>query len=299
MDQPIQTTAAPTPTTHRVLPYLALLVGVLCLSLSALFGRWANAPGVVTSFFRMGLATIILLPFFLRRTRPASFSGRFWWFAVLGGFFAGLDHGTWGTAINFTRVANATLLNNTAPIWVALFAWLVLREKLSRPFWIGLALTMAGALVVLGNDLLHQPHLGWGDMIALLSGVFYAGYFLSGQRARQGMATITYVGVGNAVSALTLLAIALLFKMPLTGFDDRTIFAFLGAAIISQVCGHFSLNYALGHLPASVVSPTMIAQPVLTALLAIPLVGEPLSAGQYIGGVAVLAGITIVNRSKT
>jgi drug/metabolite transporter (DMT)-like permease len=62
--------------------------------------------------------------------------------------------------------------------------------------------------------------------------------------------------------------------------------------------GYLALGYALGHLPASVVSPTMLGQPVLTALLAIPILGESLHPVQWIGGLVVLGGIYLVNRSR-
>jgi drug/metabolite transporter (DMT)-like permease len=83
------------------------------------------------------------------------------------------------------------------------------------------------------------------------------------------------------------------------GYSLPTILAFFGVALISQIGGIYSLVYALGHLPASVVSPTMIAQPVLTALIAIPVAGEPLSLAQLAGGATVLLGIYLVNRNHS
>jgi drug/metabolite transporter (DMT)-like permease len=64
------------------------------------------------------------------------------------------------------------------------------------------------------------------------------------------------------------------------------------------VAGYLAINYALGHLPASIVSPTMLGQPVLTALLAGPLLGETLGLWQVVGGVAVLGGVYLVHRSQ-
>ena len=77
------------------------------------------------------------------------------------------------------------------------------------------------------------------------------------------------------------------------------ILAFIGAAVIPQLGGYLSVGYAQGHLPASVVSPTMIGQPVMTALLAIPLLGETLHGYQVLGGLVVLAGIYMVHRSRS
>lgn len=285
--------------TSRPLAYIALLVGIFALSLSSIFIRWANAPGPVTSFYRMALAAVILTPFALRKTSFRKMDWRMLIFPILGGLFTALDHAVWSTAIGSTRVANATLMNNTAPIWVALFAWLALREKLKPSFWVGLLLTMAGATIVLGNDLLQHPALSRGDGLALISGIFYAGYFLITQRGRQKFDTLTYVWMICVVSALVLLGICVGSGFALGGYNTNTYLVFALTALISQVVGYFSVGYALGHLPASLVAPTMIAQPVLTALLAIPLVGESLQPGQWMGGLIVLAGIYLVNHSRS
>lgn len=219
-------------------------------------------------------------------------------FPILGGLFTALDHSVWNTAVSYTTAANATLLGNTAPLWVALAAWLLFREKLVKLFWIGLALTLVGAAVVLGNDFLQHPTLGVGDALALLAGLFYAGYFLVTQRGRQSWDTISYVWFVNLISSLFLLVMCLSLRLPITGYSMQTYLAFIGAALVSQVGGYLSVGYALGHLPASVVSPTMIGQPVVTTLLAIPLLGEVLSPAQWLGGFAVLLGIYLVHRSR-
>ena len=137
-----------------------------------------------------------------------------------------------------------------------------------------------------------------GNLLAVLSSLFYAAYFLTTQRGRTHFSTLTYVFLITAVSSLILLGTNLLLGNPLWGYSTPTLLAFLGAGLISQVIGYFSVGYALGHLPASLVSPTMIAQPVLTALMAIPLAGEPLLPPQWIGGLIVLSGIYLVNLSR-
>ncbi|MBI3975725.1 MAG: EamA family transporter, partial [Armatimonadetes bacterium] len=62
--------------------------------------------------------------------------------------------------------------------------------------------------------------------------------------------------------------------------------------------GYLAITYALGHLPASLVAPTLLGQPVVTAALAGPLLGEVLSWGHAAGGAAVLAGVYLVHRSR-
>jgi drug/metabolite transporter (DMT)-like permease len=284
---------------QTVLAYAALALCVLVLSLSGLFVRWAGTPGPVTSFYRMGIASVVMTAIVVQRrekVRPAR-----WGLMLLplaGGLFTALDHSTWSTSISYTNIANATLLNNIAPLWVALVAVLFWRERLRGMFWAGLALALSGAAIVFGMDLIHDPHLGRGDLLAIISSLFYAGYFLVTQRGRLHFDVIPYVWLTTFVAALFLLGVNLVAGHQLLGLPPQTYLMFLAVALISQITGYFSLSYALGHLPASVVAPTMIAQPVLTALLAIPLAGELLSASQWIGGGAVLLGIYIVNRVR-
>lgn len=282
-----------------VVAYLALAGGVVALSLSGIFVHWSTAPGVVTSFYRMVIATTLLFPVVIWRIRKMGFPPvRLLIFPLLGGLLTALDQGSWSTAIGMTSIANATLLNNIAPLWVGLFAAMVWRERMSARFWVGLALTLVGAGVVLGNDLIHQPHLGLGDGIALVSSLFWAGYYLVTQRGRAFIDTLIYIWLVELVTALFLGPFNLITGMPLAGFPRETWLAILAAGVISQLSGHFLLAYALGHLPASVVSPTMISQPVATSLLAIPLAGQLLSAGQWLGGLVVVAGIYLVNISR-
>jgi drug/metabolite transporter (DMT)-like permease len=283
------------------LPYIALCVGIICLSFSAMFGKWANAPGPVIGFYRIGLATLVLLPIFLYRMRKkgVKLPKSVWLLPILGGIFTAFDHGTWNSSLRYTSAANATLLGNTAPLWVALFAWLVFHQKLKGLFWLGLALALGGAVTVLGSDFIRHPTIGLGDLLALAAGVFYAGYFLVTERGRKNLDTLSYVWLVDCVAAVTLFGISIGMKMPLSGYPAQSYLAFLGAALVSQVGGYLSIGYALGHLPASIVSPTLIGQPVVTALLAIPLLGEALRTEQWLGGLVVLMGIYLVHHSRS
>jgi drug/metabolite transporter (DMT)-like permease len=285
---------------QTMLPYLALALGILVLGFSAIFVRWANAPGPVVALYRLGMATAFLTPFFLHRCQRRSLSmpRKVWLVPVIAGFLTAMDHTIWNTSLHSTSAANATLLNNAAPVWVALFAWLVFREHLNARFWSGLALTLSGALAVLGSDFLRHPALGWGDTLAIISSLFYAGYFLATQRGRQVLDTLSYIWMVGVCSTLVLLVICLGLGLPLSGYPPQTYLALLGAALISQLGGYLSVGYALGHLPASAVSPTMIGQPVMTALLALPLLGEALQPAQILGGGAVLAGVLLVHLSR-
>jgi drug/metabolite transporter (DMT)-like permease len=290
---------------RKILPYLALAITVISLSFAAFFVRWANAPAPVMGFFRLGIATLILTPFYLRnrartQNQPPATPLRWgiWILPVLAGVGSALDHFVWNTALQYTSAANATLLGNTAPLWVALAAWLLFKERTKWLFWLGLSLAMGGAVAVLSNDFLQHPMIGWGDLLALLTGVFYAMFFLFAQRSRQHFDTLSHVWICSLSSTLVLLFLSLVTGASLTGYSQFTYLMFLAAALLPQIVGYLAMGYALGHLPASIVSPTMLGQPVLTALLAIPLLGEPLQPVQWIGGLVVISGIFLVHRSR-
>lgn len=281
------------------LPYAALLVGILSLSLSAMFVRWAEAPGPVTGFYRLLFAACMLTPLIVYRRPRLAASKSALLFPLLAGIATAFDFAFWNTAVTYTSVANATLIGNTAPLWVALAGMLFFRERLKQDFWLGLALTMSGATLIVGNDFLAHPHLGFGDVLALVASVFYAVYYLATERGRRNYDAVTYVWLMAWQAAGVLLVINLVLDNPLTGYPPRTWVVFLLAAVVAQVVGYLSVTFALGHLPAAIVSPTMIGQPVLTALLAIPLLQEIPSGWQLLGGMIALTGIYLVNQAHS
>lgn len=281
-------------------PYLALGIGLAALSMTGIFVRWADAPGTVTAAYRMGIAALALTPLaIIEKNKVSLRSGRTWLWMILAGLFIALDHGSLNSAVNITRIANCTLLNNLSPIWVALFALFIWRERLNRWFWFGLTLAVTGAVTILGSDIIKHPQLGFGDGLAFASSIFYAGYFLVTQVGRRTGSLWKFSWMIYAISAVLLFGYNLIMGIPLVGYPGRTYLVFIAIGIFCQAIGYTSIVYALGHLPASIVSPTMVAQIVLTSLLAIPLTGESLAPFQVIGGVIVIAGIILVNLSRS
>jgi drug/metabolite transporter (DMT)-like permease len=283
----------------RLLPYIALIVGILSLTLSAFFVRWADAPAPVFAFYRMGIGGLLITPLFIKAGPAKQIRSRkFLIFPILGGLFTTFDLIFWNTGVQITTVANATLLSNTAPIWVVLSLWLIFKQRFTNRFWMGLVLALGGATVVLGYDFFMRPHFGLGDTLALISGMFYGGYYLATQYGRKNLSVVPYLWVVSLASAASLLIISLVMGYSITGYTLQTYGAFIGAGIVVQCIGYVAVAYALGHLPASIVAPTLIMQPVFSALLAIPMFGENLLPVQWLGTAAVLSGIYLINRSN-
>jgi drug/metabolite transporter (DMT)-like permease len=282
-----------------LLAYLALVVGILCLAFTAILVRWANAPGPVTSLYRMLIAVILMAgPFYRRVSARGGLPRRAVWVALAGGLFFAGDLAFWSTGVMLSGVANPTLLANTAPLWVGLGSIIFFRERHGPWFWAGLGLAMAGAVIILGLDTLQAASFGLGSALGLIASLFYGGYFLVTQQGRQDLDSLSYFWLAAVSSTAGLLVVVLALRQPLWGFPPLTYLNFAALGVVAQVVGYLAVNYALGHLPASSVAPIMLSQPVVTALLAVPFAGERLSLGEIVGGAAVVAGIYIVNRSQ-
>jgi drug/metabolite transporter (DMT)-like permease len=282
----------------KFLPYIALAVGIIALSLSAMFIRWSDAPGPITGFYRLFISTTLFLPFFIQQQRKLPpLEMRWVWFPLCAGIFTAVDFALWNTSVKYTSAANATLLGNTSPLWVALAALFFFREKLRGTFWLGLGFALAGAVLIVGTDFFQHPTLGFGDLLASAAAIFYAAYQLITQRGRVHIDPFRYTWLVGISATIAMFMINFALGNSFIGYNTQTWIIFFATAIVSQMIGYLSITYALGHLPASVVSPTLIGQPILTTLLAIPLLGELPGLLQWLGSAIALAGIYIVNQS--
>lgn len=254
--------------------------------------------GPASAFYRALVATIVLAPAWLWRGRRRSLAARPAVLGVLAGVFFAIDLALFNSAVMNTSAANATLLGNNAPILVGLGSWVVFRKRPAAIFWIGLALALVGSACIIGSDALTPAAFGSGDIMAITASVFFAAYLLTIGRVRSEIDTLTLTTLAVAASSAVLLILCLWLRVPLSGYSTHAWLSLIGLGVVSQVGGYLAITYALGHLPATVTSVGLLGQAPLTALLAIPLLGEPLSASQIIGGVLVLAGIYIVNRRR-
>jgi drug/metabolite transporter (DMT)-like permease len=288
--------------------YLALVLTVAGISWSAILVRWAGVPGTVSAFYRVLIAGVILMPWWVIRGSAAfakasaprrRVSARHAAIAVAGGVFFALDLAFWNTAVMKTQAAVASILGNNTPIFVGLMSWVVLRQRPRASFWIGLMLALAGCVLIMSANLRADTATRgslFGDALALIASVFFAAYLFVTERVRRSMDTLTFnaLAIGGSIAALLVMALAQ--DLPLWGYPPRTWAAFAGLGLVSQLAAYYALVYALGHLPATITSVGLLAQVPCTAILAMLLLGEPLSAVQIAGAAVVLAGIYVVNR---
>ena len=286
------------PGSGRSLAYLALVAGILCIAWSAIFVRWTDIPGPASAFYRLLIPTLVLAPTWLVDRKTPRVNARTLAIICAGGVFFALDLAFFNTSILKTSAANATLLGNNTPIFVGLITWLIFRRGPSREFWLGLALAVSGSLVIVWGDLARHAHLGWGDAMALAASACFAVYLIATEQVRGHTGTLVFLRLAIVSSAAFLLLFNLAMRVPLGIPSGRSFAALVGLGLVSQLGGYLALTYAMGHLPATVTAVSLLSQGPLTALLAVFLLHEPLTASLLIGGALVLLGIALANRLK-
>jgi drug/metabolite transporter (DMT)-like permease len=278
----------------------ALIVGGIAIGGSPIFVRLSEIGPMATGFWRVALAMVPLLLFSAvsRTSDPRPPQGLSDYFQlILPGFFLAADLAAWHLAIHVTTVANATLLANLAPVFVALIGWVFLHATITRNFTIGLAIAIAGIVVLkggLGNLLAGDVR---GDSLAVIAALFYAGYILSVGRLRGRFDTLRVMLWSTASAAVFMLPMVFFMQESLL---PQTLFGWamvIGLALISHAGGQAAITYALAYLPPAFSSLTLLLQPVVAAILGFAVLGEAIGLQQAIGGAIVLAGILFARYS--
>ena len=281
-------------------PLFALCVAVVAVSTSAILVRWSEAPNLVKALYRVVFTIGLLAPIALSRHGGTvrSLSRRDYLVAGGAGIALAIHFASWFESLDWTSVAASVTLVQSQPLFVALGAALLLDERVNVRMWAGLAVSLCGMAVMSVGDLLTGAALAgtgplYGNALAVIGAVAAATYVLVGRSLRQQVSLIPYVIVVYAACAATLLVLALADGAALLGYPPREWLLFVGMAIGPGVVGHTVINWALAHLDSSVVSVSLLGEPVGSAVLALVFLGEVPSSLTVVGGAVVLAGIAL------
>jgi drug/metabolite transporter (DMT)-like permease len=274
----------------------AVLLGILAVGASAIFIRLADAPALGIAFWRCTLGVIALVPLAaLGRERIPK--GRNLWAGVVAGVALGAHFGTWIASLDYTSVAASVVLVSTTPVFVAVAAYLLLGERTSILSFAGIALAIAGTVVIAGGGRGAADAAFFGNALALVGAVTMAVYVLIGRSLRTGgVGALSYSIVGYSAAALALLPVALASGAQLWGYSTTTWFWLFVITLGPQLLGHTVLNWALEYVPASIVSGAVLAEPVIAALLAWLVLEEKPGLATLLGGLVVLAGLYLLLR---
>jgi drug/metabolite transporter (DMT)-like permease len=273
---------------------------VVAVSWAAIFIRLAEAPALSIAAYRLGLSAVPVGAFALARRRAelARLRRGEWLLLTASGAALALHFAAWIASLSRTTVASSVALVTTQPVWVALLSALVLREPVSLQGALAVLVATAGGVTIAGADIALSGEALVGDALALVGAICAAVYFIVGRRVRPAMSLASYIGVVYTVAAALLLLSALAMGAPLSGFSARTWTMFVLLALVPQLLGHSALNWALRYLSAPFVSVTVLGEPIISTLLAIPFLGEWPGPVRVVGGAVTLAGVYLAVREE-
>lgn len=302
------------PARSRLTLPVALAVAILAVSTASILIRFAQreASSLTIAALRLVIASVALAPVAMSRHRVQlkAIPRRDLLLAVCSGLFLAIHFGTWITSLAYTTVATSVVLVSTGPIWVALLSPVFLHERLSRTAVLGLTLAVVGGTIIAGADACSWDHglnctglnaalhgrAMWGNFLALVGAWGVSGYLIVGRRLRQGMALIPYIFVVYTIAGIALLIVVSAAGDRVAGFAPVTYFWILLLALVPQLIGHSTYNWALAALPASSVAVTTLGEPIGSAVLAYFLLQERPGLEVLIGGALILAGIYLAAR---
>ena len=279
----------------RVGPQFALVTGILAVSTGSIFAKLADAPAIVISAYRVGLATLLLAPvaWWKAREELSALSAQDYTRAVLAGGFLAVHFGTWISSLNYTSVANSVVLVNTNPLWLGLLTPLIAGERIKRTAVLSIIISVIGGVIIGLGDFTTAKQALWGDGLALIGSICAAIYLLLGRNLRRKLSLLPYIFICYGCAALILWAIVILLNLPVSGFSTETLAAFWAMALISQLIGHTCYNWALKWFSASLIAISLLGEPIGSTILAYILFDEGLTWWKVVGGIIILCAIYI------
>jgi len=271
---------------------------VLAVSAAAIFIRLAGAPALAIAFWRCALGVALLLPpAIVRRERFPR--GKTLYVGLASGVALGAHFGFWISSLDYTSVAASVVLVSTQPVFVAILAYLLFGERTSPLSFAGILVALAGTAVIASDGSVGSAAV-LGNVLALLGAITVAVYVLIGRSSRTGgVGVLPYSIVVYSAAALTLLGPALLLDAKLWGYSGETWFWLAAITLGPQIMGHTVFNWALRYVEASMVSATILAEPVVSALLAWVILSERPGLPTILGGAVVLAGLYLLLRGHS
>lgn len=279
--------------------FAVLAAGVLAVSVGSTFIRLAqeeSVPSLLIAAARLGLASLVLTPFVLWRYSPqiARLKRNDLLLAGLSGIFLAIHFATWVSSLEYTSVLISVVLVSTNPLWVGIMEVMFLRARLNWNIRIGLAVAFLGGLLIAigGNSQSGResnPLLGAG--LALAGALAFSVYFVIGRKLRADLPVIPYIWLVYSCGAIPLLVGVTVSRIPLNEYSAEGFLWLAATALVPQLIGHSSLNYALGFVPATLVTLAMQLEPALSGVIAFFVFNERPGLPHIIGSATILLGI--------
>ncbi|MFQ6010666.1 MAG: DMT family transporter [Nitrososphaerales archaeon] len=280
-------------------PYWVLTISVVSLSFSAVFVRFGESDPIVIAAYRTLFASVMILPLLYFERRSISIYSRDIGIMVGIGVILAIHLGLWITSVTLTSIANSVILVQIHPIFVGAFGYLLFREKLSSRSVLGVGLGLLGILVMIGVPSGTFPQEGLGNIMAFLGGLALGAYLLLGKQLRQSVSISFYAFSVYSVATLVLFLTALVQGKNLVPGPDlgREITILIIYGFSAGIMGHTLYNWALRYVPATMVSLSLLGEPVIAPFLAFLIFRETVSIQTLLGGIMILVGIYLARQN--
>jgi drug/metabolite transporter (DMT)-like permease len=273
-------------------------IGVLAASTASIFIKLCDAPALIIGTYRMVLASLILLPYALYKKTGRTWGRKEIGWLIVSGFFLSLHFTFWIGSLKYTSVASSVVLVTTYPIFVGIGSRLFLKERMGLFLIFGIILSVLGSGLISYGDMAISREALMGDGLALLGAITVSGYFLVGRKMRKSQDLLSYIFPVYSAAGFLLVIFSLSSQKNFFGYSWTTyLFLFL-LALVPQLIGHTTINWALKYLPASMVALTYLGEPVGSTLLAYFILNEELTPWKIFGGILILAGILTALKRK-
>lgn len=275
---------------------LLLVIGVAAISSAAVLIRETEAPPLVIAACRMLIASAVILPFAVGRLKNTFKRLRFAdaWLIIVAGTALALHFWLWITSLSHTSIASSVVLVTSHPAMVAVLSFMLWRERLGRTAILGILVAFAGLIVINLGGFSLSSSVFEGNLMALAAAGAMAVYLLSGRHIRERIDALSYLAMVYTLVAILLLAAAGIRGESFLGYSSKTYWMLALLGLVPQLIGHTSLNLAVRRLPATVVSVSILGEPVGATLLGWAVLGEAPGIKEIIGGLIILCGILMV-----
>ncbi len=278
-------------------PALGLVVGVLAVSTASTFIRLAqtSVSSLALAAWRLTFASALLAPFAIATARSEwrKLSGADWALLAASGAALAVHFYTWISSLAMTSVAASVVLVSTNPLFIALISHFLLGQRVRSRAFLGILVAVLGSAIIGLGDITGGTHQLLGDLLAVLGAAAVAIYMLIGRQQRSHLSLLGYIFPVYGFAAVVLMAFAFVTRAPLVGYPPQAWVWLLLIALIPQIIGHSSFNWALGHLPPTYVSLVVLAEPIGSTILAWLVLREPPTLSTILGGGVILGGIAL------
>lgn len=278
----------------KVNPFLALAIGVVSVSTSAILVKVSTAPSGVIAFYRLLFSVLIMLPLFLLKYVPELryITKRDWIFSIIAGVFLAFHFILWFESLNYTSVASSTVLVTLQPMFAFVGTYFFFKERFTiRAMLCGL-MAILGSVIISWGDFKISGSALFGDILALIACALITAYLMFGETVRKRVSLITYTFIVYSISTVTLLIYVLLAKQPLGPYPSSDWIYFILLAVIPNLLGHTLFNWSIKWLSTSTISMAILLEPVGATILAYFLLEEKILVTQIAGGVIVIGALT-------